>query len=79
LREGADFDKIAKENSDPGVVTEGRGKAEKVKVTELAEILKGPLKDVKVGGVTEPIEVKDLGIVILRVDAREQASSESFY
>lgn len=79
LREGADFDKIAKENSDPGVVTEGRGKAEKIKVTEFAEILKGPLKDVKVGGVTEPIEVKDLGIVILRVDAREQASSESFY
>jgi len=79
LREGADFDKIAKENSDPGVVTEGRGKAEKVKVTELAEILKGPLKDVKVGGVTEPIVVKDLGIVILCVDAREQASSESFY
>lgn len=79
LREGADFEKLAKENSDPGVVTEGRGKAEKIKITELAEILKGPLKDVAVGGVTDPIEVKDLGIVILRVDAREKASGESFY
>ncbi|MCV4733218.1 hypothetical protein OFB80_35580, partial [Escherichia coli] len=44
-----------------------------------AEILKGSLKDVKVGGVTEPLAVQELGIVILRVDAREQASSESFY
>lgn len=79
LRAGGDFDKLAKENSDPGVVTEGRGKLEKIKVSELAEILKGPLKDVKPGGVTDPIEVKDLGVVILRVDAREQATSESFY
>jgi peptidyl-prolyl cis-trans isomerase SurA len=79
IRSGGDFDKLAKENGDPGVVTQGAGKADKLKVSELIDLIKIPLKDVKIAGVTEPIEVKDLGVIILRVDAREQASSESFF
>ncbi|HLA95875.1 MAG TPA: peptidyl-prolyl cis-trans isomerase [Pyrinomonadaceae bacterium] len=79
IRGGGDFDKLAKENGDPGVVTQGAGKVEKLKVADLVDTIKVPLKDVKVGGITDPIEAKDLGIIILRVDAREQASSESFF
>lgn len=79
IRGGGNFDQLAKENSDPGVVTRGTGKLEKLKVAEMIDSIKIPLKDVKVGGVTDPIEVKDLGVIILRVDARDAASSESFF
>jgi parvulin-like peptidyl-prolyl isomerase len=77
LKAGGDFDKIAKENSDPGLVTNGAGKVEKLKVPELVDTLAKPLKDVKVGGYTEPFDVENVGMVILRVDQREQASTES--
>jgi hypothetical protein len=77
LRAGGDFTKIAAENSDPGQMTRGQGKAEKVLVADLVPVIADPLKPVKVGGYTEPIEVDKLGVIILRVDAREQASSES--
>ena len=79
LRAGADFDKIAKENGDPGVVTRGTGKAENMKVADLNEVVAKPLKDVKVGGYTEPFDADDLGVVILRVDKREKASTESVF
>lgn len=77
LRGGADFAKIQSENSDPGQMTRGLGKAEKVLVADLVPVIGDPLKPVKVGGYTEPIEVDKLGVIILRVDARDQASSES--
>ncbi|MGI8408420.1 MAG: peptidyl-prolyl cis-trans isomerase [Pyrinomonadaceae bacterium] len=79
LRAGADFAKLSKENSDPGVVTQGAGKTEKLKVTEISELLAAKLKDVKVGGITDPFDAEQVGVVILRVDAREQASSESVF
>jgi peptidyl-prolyl cis-trans isomerase SurA len=78
LRGGADFDKISKENADPGVVTQGRGK-DTLKASELSELLVNALKDVKIGGYTNPIAAEQLGVVILRVDAREKASSESYF
>jgi hypothetical protein len=77
LRGGADFAKIQSENSDPGQMTRGQGKAEKILVSELIPVVAEPLKPVKVGGYTEPIEVDKLGVIILRVDARDLASSES--
>jgi peptidyl-prolyl cis-trans isomerase SurA len=79
LRGGADFDKLVKENSDTPVVTNGSGKAENLKVSELVDVLSKPLKDVKVGGFTEPFDASELGVVILRVDKREKASSESIF
>ncbi len=79
IRGGADFDKLAKENSDPGAVTQGAGKAEGLKVSDLVDTIGIPLKTVKVGGITDPIESDQVGIIILRVDARAQASSDSFY
>jgi len=79
LRAGGDWAKIVKENGDTGVVTQGTGKAEKLKVKELVEILAKPLKGVKVGEFTEPFDAEQLGVVILRVDDREAASNESLF
>ena len=78
LKGGADFAKIAKEN-DPGVVTDKTGKAENLKVAELNEKLANNLKGVKAGDIAEPFEADQLGMVILKVDAREKASDESVF
>ena len=79
LRGGANFDQIVKDNGDKPVVTPETGKTEKANVATLNAILTAPLKATKIGGYTDPIEVKDLGLLILRVDAREAASSESAF
>lgn len=79
LKGGADFEKVVKENGDPGVVTEGAGKAEKLVVANLVEVVAKPLKNVKAGDVTEPFQADQLGMVILKVDARELASNESVF
>jgi peptidyl-prolyl cis-trans isomerase SurA len=79
LKAGGDWAKIVKDNSDTGVVTQGAGKLEDARVDAMGEKLIGPLKGVKAGEVTAPFELDQLGMVILRVDAREQASSESVF
>lgn len=79
LRSSGNWDTLVKENGDSGIVTQGAGKVENLNVNELVDTIKVPLKDVKVGGFTEPIDVKDMGIIILRVDNRVAASSESFF
>lgn len=80
IRKGGSFDEIAKNNADkPIVAAETNGKTEKAAVETLNDILKAPLKATKIGDVTEPIVIKDLGVLILRVDSREAASSESFF
>ncbi|HUR99370.1 MAG TPA: peptidyl-prolyl cis-trans isomerase [Pyrinomonadaceae bacterium] len=78
LRAGGDFDKIAKENSDPGIVTQD-GKPEKLRAAELSPLLSSALKNVAVGSYTEPIAAEQVGVVILRVDAREKATTESYF
>lgn len=78
LKAGADFDKLAKEN-DPGLVTRGTGKLEKLVVNDLVDTIKKPLAGLKVGEFTAPIEVDQMGVVILRVDEREKASDESVF
>ncbi len=79
LRAGGVWAKIVQENGDTGVVTQGTGKAEKLNVKTIPDVLAKPLKDVKVGGFTEPFDAEQLGVVILRVDDREAASNESFF
>ena len=79
LRAGADFDKIAKENSDPGPLTQGRASQKFNVERELAAVVKEPLKDVKPGGYTDPIAADQVGVLILRVDAREKATTESYF
>lgn len=76
LRAGGDFDKISKENSDPPIVTEN---GNKLRVGDLSQLLAASLKDVNIGGYTDPIPADQIGVVILRVDAREKASSESYF
>ena len=79
IRGGANFDQLVKENGDKPIVAPDSGKTEKAPYETLNEVIKAPLKGVKIGDVTEPIVVTDLGVLILRVDSREAASGESFY
>jgi len=79
LKKGVSFDELAKANSDPGIVTEGAGKAEKVAVNTLTDVIKKPIAGIKPGDFTLPFEVQKMGIVILRIDAREAAGSESTF
>ena len=78
LKGGANFEKIAKEN-DKGVVTQGAGKIEKLRVTDLPEKLLNAIKGLKAGEISSAVEADQIGIVILRVDAREQATDESVF
>lgn len=77
-RGGADFGKLAEENSERPNVKETKGKAGTLNIKELDKIFAEPLKDVKIGGISEPVETPE-GIEIFRVDDRSKASSESFY
>lgn len=79
LKAGGDWAKIVKDNADTGVVTQGAGSADKVKVADLPVLVAEPIKGLKVGEITYPFEIKDMGVVMLKVNEREQASSESVY
>ncbi len=79
LKAGGDFALLVKDNGDAGLITQGAGKLEKLLVKDLTEKIATPLKGLKPGEVTAPFELEQLGMVILRVDAREQASSESVF
>jgi len=79
LKAGGDWAKIVKENGDPGAITQGAGSVQKTRVSDLPQMVAAPLFEVKVGDISGPFEIKDMGVVILKVDAREQASSESVY
>lgn len=78
-RAGADFGKLAEENSERPDAKTTKGKiAEPQKIKDMDERFAKPLEGVKAGGVSEPIQI-DEGIEILHVDARTQSSSESFF
>ena len=77
IRGGADFGKLAAENSERPNAAKTKGKADTVPVKELDPKFAVPLKDLKADGVTDPIEVDGVGLIILRVDERKAASTES--
>lgn len=79
LRAGADFGKVVSENSDRPDAAKTKGKVDTMKLKDLDEKFAAALKNTKAGGYSDPIEVDQIGINILRVDDRTQASSESFY
>ena len=79
LKAGADFQKMVLENSDRPNVAENKGKVGTINVKELDEKFAVAVKNVKAGGYSEPVEIDELGMEILRVDERTQASSESFF
>lgn len=82
-RSGKDFGTLAAENSD-GKNSDGtsakanNGKVGVINVKELDKTFAEPLKSIKVGGISEPIETAE-GIEILRVDERSNATAESFF
>lgn len=81
LRSGADFAKLAIENSDREKIKETKGSVGTVTVTELKQINEkfvAPIAATKVGGISEPVETVE-GIEIFRVDDRKEASKESFF
>jgi len=78
-RAGADFGALAAANSErekngQRTAPQDKGYVGEFDVPNLREDLAAALKDVKVGGVTEPIRVSE-GFQILRVDARTPAGS----
>lgn len=79
IRGGGNFDQLVKDNGDKPIVAPESGKTEKATLATLNEVIKAPLVNVKAGGVTEPIVINDLGVLILRVDAREAASNDSHF
>lgn len=78
LRKGEDFEKLALANSDREDVQQSKGKAGTFSVKDLVDKMATEVKATKVGGFTNPIEV-DGGIEIIRIDAREEASTESVF
>ncbi len=79
LRAGASWDKIVVENSDRSDVAKTKGKVDKMNVKDLDERFAVPLKGLKAGSYTEPIEIDQTGINILRVDERTEATGESYF
>ncbi|HSE18251.1 MAG TPA: peptidyl-prolyl cis-trans isomerase [Pyrinomonadaceae bacterium] len=78
-RAGADFGALAAANSErekqgQRTAPQDKGYVGEFDVPNLREDLAAALKDVKVGGVTEPIRVNE-GFQILRVDARTPAGT----
>ena len=78
LRAGGDFEKLAVENSERQDIQQTKGKVGVLKISELTEVFATPLKNLKTGSVTDPIELAE-GIEILRVDDRSAASTESVF
>lgn len=80
-RGGADFGKLAVENSERPDIQQSKGKVGTFTIDQIKNIsekLVAPLQVTKAGGVTEPI-ILDEGVEILRVDERVAASSESVF
>ena len=79
LRAGADFEKLAVENSDKPDVAKTKGKVDTFDVKQLDEKFANAIKGLQKGAVTDPIDLQDIGVNILRVDDRTSASAESYF
>ncbi|MBK8464831.1 MAG: peptidyl-prolyl cis-trans isomerase [Chloracidobacterium sp.] len=79
LKAGGDWEKLLKDNGDTPVMTQGAGKLENVRLDAMNEKLLNSLKNLKVGEYAAPFELDQMGMAIIRMDAREQASSESVF
>jgi predicted RNase H-like HicB family nuclease len=77
LRGGADFAKVALENSDTPNVAQSKGLVGTFTAKELNENIANVVKNIKTGDVGK-LENEE-GIEIIRVDARDNASSESVF
>lgn len=83
LRAGADFGSVAATNSERElngvrVAPENRGKVGRFETTQLREDIAVAIKNVKVGGISEPLRTPD-GFQIFRVDERNAASTTATF
>jgi parvulin-like peptidyl-prolyl isomerase len=88
-RGGADFGELALKNSEResngvrvatktrGLLSDAEGKARWFLVSELNPIISAAVKDLKAGGVSDPVKT-DEGYMILRVNERDDAFKENF-
>lgn len=79
LRGGADFLKVAMENSDRPDVATTKGKVEALSVKDLHPKVAEAFKGVKVGGYGEPVELDTTGVSIVRLDERTAAGTDAQY
>src|SRR5690606_36322881 len=79
LRGGADFLTLLAENSDRADAVASKGKVDTLVIRDLPKDLQDKLKNVKVGEYPDLFEVNDVGISVVRLDARSQASTDSVY
>jgi len=77
VRDGADFTKVVTSYSDRPDAAQNKGKVDPMPVKDLNEKFAAAIKGLKVGEITEPIEVDETGISILHIDSRTEASNES--
>lgn len=83
LRSGADFGAVAaanseRENKGVRVAPENKGKVGVFELPNLREEIAGAVKNVKVGGISDPLRTPD-GYQVLRVDDRTAPSSVSTF
>lgn len=80
IRGGADFGTVAIENSDRPDVKTSLGKIpEKLVVKDLDPRFADALKPIQVGSITDPIEIDEVGLEILKLNNRIKESSDSYY
>ncbi|HMO81465.1 MAG TPA: peptidyl-prolyl cis-trans isomerase [Pyrinomonadaceae bacterium] len=79
LRNGADFVKMVAENSDRQGSAQNNGRVDTFVVTDLDPKIANAIKDLKAGQYSEPIDMDQVGVTILRIDERTAASSESHF
>lgn len=77
LRGGADFLKVVAEASDRPNAAASGGKLEEYRVADLDPKFAKAIEGKKAGEYSDPIEIDQIGVVILRVDERSAASNES--
>ena len=83
-RSGASFEELVERNSEheptkkfKGVLAEPDGKPRWFMVSELSETISGAIKNLKAGGVSDPVKT-DEGYMVLRVNERDDAFKENF-
>ncbi|MBA2378286.1 MAG: peptidyl-prolyl cis-trans isomerase [Blastocatellia bacterium] len=76
-RTGTSFEQLIVENSDRADAAKTKGKVDPIPVSELDPRYGNFIKTLKKGEISDPIEVDDVGISILKIEDRQAASSDS--
>ena len=83
-RAGASFEELVEKNTEheptkktKGVLADGEGKARWFLVAELTNEIGAAVRDLKAGGVSDPIKT-DEGYMVLRVNERDESFKENF-